>query len=78
MLVTLTVTRNGEPLEGAKVVLAEPFNKKFTLDATGQITGNLEEDFATVLRYVIKTDNMEAGGSIIIDVSEQTEYEIGV
>jgi len=82
--VTLTVKRNGEPAEGAKVILAEPFNKKFILGPTGTITGSLALDFATVLRYVIKMydgegkENMAAGGSVVIDVSEQTEYEIEV
>lgn len=83
-IVTLSVVHNGVPAEGARVVLAEPFNKKFILGPTGQISGNLALDFATVLRYDIRMyddqgkENMAAGGSITIDVSEQTEYEIEV
>lgn len=76
--VTLTVLKDGAPASGARVILADPFNKAFNLSATGKVSKSLPNDFATVCGVVIRGTGFEAGTQLAIDVEKQTDYTIEV
>jgi len=78
-ITTFRVIEDDLPLQGAKVVAGQIGEKGFLTNADGEITADLEEDYAVIVNVTIRKDGrhrhtsspilIESGGTYIFDVS---------
>ena len=76
--INIKVVRGDKPATGLNIILADPFNKKYTIPKTGVISVDVADDFATILNVRVKGDKFIVGTQLEIDVSEKLNYEIEV
>jgi len=78
-ITTFRVIEDEAPLEGALVIAGQIGEQGYTTNAAGEITADLEEDFAVIVNVTIRKDGrhrhtsspllIEAGGTYIFDVT---------
>ena len=78
-ITTFRVIEDEAPLSGAKIVAGQIGERGYLTDVNGEITADLEEDFAVIVNVTIRKDGrhrhtsspllIEAGGTYIFDVT---------
>ena len=73
--VTVRVTHDGEPVEGAEIVTSID-NKRRVTNAQGEYVQTVAADYVTAAVVFVKTATSESGGTYLIEAGEVLEFEV--
>lgn len=81
--ITIQVTENEGPVEGAEVVVGSVVEKALVTDVNGEVTKTVDSDYKVVvfvavlfdgeLRHTSSSQLLEAGGTYIYDITYTAE-----
>jgi hypothetical protein len=73
--VTVRVTENGVPVEGAQIYTSIDTKERVT-DASGEYSDTVPDDYAVAAVVIVKTPTGESGGTHLIEAGETLEFDL--
>ncbi len=73
--VTVRVTQNGVPVEGAQIYTSIDTKKRLT-DAGGEYVATVPADYAVAAVVMVKTPTSETGGTYLVEAGDTLEFEV--
>ena len=73
--ITIKVTVNGTPYEGAELFTTRDTVKRVT-DANGEYSTTVPADYAQAVVIIAKTPNASAGGTHLLEAGKTLEFNL--